>query len=137
MVRFTSELHKYNVMGFDKTILMCTSSNNSFYVYPLISISILELELDEKKEKKNNRPRVWTAAHTHGGCGHAFHDLPPRDFSHARIHALRAARARGRCSVLYVHACVSIERSQPLPISLFPSFRIYRLLSAYSFLEYE
>lgn len=21
------------------------------------------------------------AAHTHGGCGHTFHDIPPRDFS--------------------------------------------------------
>lgn len=40
---------------------------------------------------------------------------------HARIHALCAARARGRCSVSCAHACVPIERSPPIPISRCPS----------------
>lgn len=37
------------------------------------------------------------------------------------VHALCAARARGRCSVLCAHACVPIERSPPIPISRCPS----------------
>lgn len=57
-------------MRFDKTILMCTSSNNSFYVYPLISISILELELDGKKRKEKQSTASLD------GCAHAWRMRP-------------------------------------------------------------
>lgn len=57
-----------------------------------------------------------------------FHGAFPLEILvHARIHALRAARARGRCSVLYVHACVRLtggpHQSQfrcPLKTRTFP-----------------
>lgn len=83
--------------------------------------------------------RAWWAAHTHGGCGHAFTIFPLEISVHARDprtdpRTMRRPRARGRCSVLCAHACVPIERSPPITFSRCPSTISSVLSSAVSIL---
>lgn len=71
------------------------------------------------------------AAHMHGGCGHAFHDVPPRDFSPrngsthyappAHVADVRFMRLRMR---------LSIQKSPPILLSYIRAFRLVYGVSA-------
>jgi len=69
--------------------------------------------------------RVSAAAH--GGCGHAFHPSSPSWFQSTHESTHYAPPAHVADVQFYAHACVSIERSPPIPISLSLYNSSYRL----------